>query len=518
MTHKSHSLRRPEFPRRRYSRLTVQLLIVGWPMVWFAATSKAEETAKPAAGESKPDSPPEALEFRFKVVSAGGQPVAGADVRPWAVGVQNGSFGLPDKDYPAVKTDEQGMATITFLQSGEEHTASKFKNLKKKDISRVAFEVRHPEHPTWSKYIPSDGKAPIVLIEPTTVEIQAHRRSELAPADRLYPMLAAVADYSDWSVEKDKLVLRRIDLASDQPWRWLRLVHVPEKGPAWFSELIDLKQRDDNPISIDVPLKLGVRVVGRLADTVPRPVKNGHVVAEIVHGTDWWNNWYWAATAEIAEDGTFALNSLPTDENLQIIALCDGWVSSSASAESVKEYTEKYHWQGVHYQGPDTTFVYPQLVRLEGPTADVEMPMDPTATCEIMVVDENKQPIADAEIHFWPNQLFFNSGSNIVGEGNDTLTVISEMLKSGNHKIPPFERDLKRYSATTNSEGKATIANLPAGKWTEDAPRARSGLPSRTKAISQSQIFRIRNLDLHRKNPSWWRILRQAKPNGSPSR
>ena len=197
---------------------------------------------------------------------------------------------------------------------------------------------------------------------------------------------------------------------------------------------------------------------------------NGKVVARIIDGTQSWTNWYWQATAEIAADGTFELNSLPRDENLQIIALCDGWVSRSPTADDVNDYAKQYDWKDLNYQGPGNFFVYPQLVRVGGPTANPVVAMDPTATCEVTVVDKNNQPIADAEIHFSPNQCFFHGGSNIVGQGEDTLTGIREELNSTKPDRTRFDRKYISYSATTNSKGKATIANLPVGPLAEGTP------------------------------------------------
>jgi hypothetical protein len=233
--------------------------------------------------------------------------------------------------------------------------------------------------------------------------------------------------------------------------------------------LIDLTQLAGNPISIDVALKPAVRVAGRLADDVPRPVKNGRIVAKIIDGGDWRTSWSWAVLAEIAADGTFALSSLPANENLQIIALCDGWVSRSPSFAEVNEYTEKNHWGGFNYEGPVSGVVRPQLARVGGTTTDIVIPMDPTAACEVRVVDENNQAIANAEVHFSPSQYFFLSGSSILGQGGDSITGIRAELKSDKREKPSLGRKIGPYAATTNSEGKAIITSLPAGELTDPA-------------------------------------------------
>ena len=265
------------YDRHRFSFLVASGLLLVVLAVGIGSSQADEpEPAAPqipaAAEKSKPDSTPAAgAEFSFTVVTADGKPVVGASVRPWAMGVQNGSFGLPEKKFLTVKTDTEGKAHIVIPEPGNDADLARFKHLHKADINRFALEVHHPDHPDWSEYINSNGSEKITLVEPTTVEIRAHRTSDAAALDRLYPMLAATTNFTDWSQADGKLTLHRVDLASKEPWRWLRIVHAPEKGPAWFSDLIDLKQETGNPISIDVAMKPGVRLVGRLAEDVPRP-------------------------------------------------------------------------------------------------------------------------------------------------------------------------------------------------------------------------------------------------------
>lgn len=205
-------------------------------------------------------------------------------------------------------------------------------------------------------------------------------------------------------------------------------------------------------------------MVGRVADDVPRPVKNGRVVAEVIHGSDSWSNWSWHAQAEIDADGTFAFDALPPDENLQMIGVCDGWVSRSPTPDEVGEYVARNHWEEFATNVLNSSrFVYPQLHRLEGLMNHPVLPMNPTASCEVTVLDEQKQPIADAEVHFWPNQFFFLSGSNIVGDGTDSLKQIRDELTIGKKEQSDFTTYRNPYSVKTDANGKATVSNIPAG-------------------------------------------------------
>ena len=135
-----------------------------------------------------------------------------------------------------------------------------------------------------------------------------------------------------------------------------------------------------------------------------------------------------------------------------------------ADAQEVSDYNKQYHWDDSNAEAVRSpTFVYPQLHRLEGLTNHPVLPMNPTATCEVTVLDEDKQPIPNSKVSFWPNQYFFLAGSNVVGDGIDSLTYIRERLKSGQKVKPDFTTNRNRYTVTTDAQGKATISNLPAG-------------------------------------------------------
>ena len=228
--------------------------------------AKAPDVTREQAAES----PPTQFEFRFQVVTAKGKPAVGATVRPWAVSLagQGGSFSLDEKQFRSTKTDSQGMVRIAFPSVGA------LRDLHDRDILSVALKVDHPDHPVWSNYVAVGAdENRIVLADATTVEVRAHRANEASLLRRLYPVQEAPS--TDWTEADGLLTLRRVDLTSDRTSRWLRVVHVPEQGSAWFSDLLDLKAMPGNPVAIETTMKPGVRIEGRLADRVPRPSRMG---------------------------------------------------------------------------------------------------------------------------------------------------------------------------------------------------------------------------------------------------
>jgi beta-lactamase regulating signal transducer with metallopeptidase domain/protocatechuate 3,4-dioxygenase beta subunit len=431
--------------------------------------AKAADIEKSTAADA-PANP----EFLFHVFDSQGNPVVGATVTPWACSSGPGSTGLQPKDIAPVKTDADGLARIVFEMGGDKQHRAMMRFLLKEGVKSLAMQVEHPDHPTWSRYIETTGPCTITLVDATTVEVRARRANENALARRLYPLLAAPT--TDWTEAADGVMaLLRVDLSSDQPTRWLRIVQVPKNGPAWYSDLIDLLQQKGRPIAIETRLKPGVKVAGRLADNVPRPVKGGRVVARIVDGVDPMNNLTFEAAADIAADGTFVLESLPADENLQLIAICDGWVSSNPTEKEITEYEKRWNF------GNDLlrSIAYhrcPRLYRLEGQAIKPVIAMQPTASCEITVLDDNDQPLPGVDVNFWPNQYFSELGSSYAGAGIDRLASIRTELKTGqrqdtilaNERLANADEISKRYSATTDAHGVAVVQNLDSGNNAND--------------------------------------------------
>jgi beta-lactamase regulating signal transducer with metallopeptidase domain len=426
---------------------------------------------EPASHQHESTPAQASLEFTFHVVSTRRKPVAGATVRPWAIGYGSGGSLITEKTAPPVKTDASGEARIRLHLAGKSSEALLMRHAVQSGLRSIAVRVDHPDHPVWSAYAELGGNRQIMLSNSTTIQIRAHREHEMAPLTRLFPVLSgSLIEGADWSDRNGTLTIRRVDIDSNQPSRWLRVVHVAQNGPVLFSDLVDLKLHSENPISLDLTLRPSVRVEGRLADSVPRPVRSGRVVAAIVDGRGGPTNWVWWATAEIAPDGRFVLDSLPADENLQLVALCDGWASASPTVGETTDYAAKYGFSDHNYKALPPHFVCPRLIRLLEPTVKPVVPMLRTATCEITVTDQTDRPLAGASVEFWPTQMFYNHVSNLPGTGIDALATIREQLASGKHRTAADTRlshHYRTYSAKTNDRGVAIVRDIPLGGPTE---------------------------------------------------
>jgi len=226
---------------------------------------------------------------------------------------------------------------------------------------------------------------------------------------------------------------------------------------------------------LDVVLKPGARVTGRLSENVPRPVKNGRVLASMIRGAAYKTCWVWQAAVDIAPDGTFDFPSLPPDENLQIIAFCDGWVSSSPSQAQLLAFNSEHGFPGGErgriYRGPLKGFVDSRLFRLTSEGCEPVIPMEPALSCEVIVLDQDDRPIEGAKVGFQANQRWFNGPSQIFGEDTDSLTRIRKLR--ANEKLPSpltvSPMATARLSGTSNAQGIVQVSNLPPGSLEEPA-------------------------------------------------
>jgi hypothetical protein len=438
-------------------------------MFAMAATASAFPGENAAKGASAAGP-----EFTVHVVTSRRKPVAGAMVRAWAFASHAGGFSIPEKLFPPIRTDADGNVRIVLSPIGNDPESRKLRDAAKQGISLIGLRVDHPDHALWKDYVAVEGERCIMLSDATTIEVRVHREQNPALLRRLYPVLSGPAfDTPSWSERDGVLTIQRVDTTGDHLCRWLRIVHIPEQGLPMYSDLIDLRLRAENPIRLNVTLKTGVRVLGRLAADVPRPVKNGRVVARIVRGSAMrgaasGESWKWQATAPIESDGRFVLESLPADEHLQLIALCDDWVSPSPTLAEANAYAKQNNFSELQYVGPNSIFVYPRLYRLKGPLIHVAVPMRRTASCEVTVDDDAGNPIADASVEFWPNQIFFNSGSQVLGTGFDSLKLIQSQTPTMQAPIVDLKRFWSAYSAKTNARGLAIVRNLPLATQSAD--------------------------------------------------
>jgi hypothetical protein len=240
------------------------------------------------------------------------------------------------------------------------------------------------------------------------------------------------------------------------------------KGPTWFSPAMVINAAAGKTNEVAVELTPGVSVHGKLDEIVPRPVRNGRVIARVSPAHEQSQNSPpdWHTWTKVADDGTFEIESLPTGE-LELVAICEGFVNTNGPGQ----FTNSMH--------------YPQKFLLETNELEVMLGMEPTAVLEVMVKDNSGKPLKDATVSTWPNVRYGEWSATILGQDcyhtADSLRDAqgTRVLRKWWFSRPPA------FQATTDVSGVAVILNLPREANVFDVGHARFSMPAKDGGSGQ---------------------------------
>lgn len=457
-------------------RREVGLFLVAVAAILAAPMCRGQATESTDGDASEKLSP--LVPVRILVRNADEQEVAGAKVTPVGLRTkaERASHWSWSPKYhgpaPTVTTGQDGIAEITYPQFVSE----------KLETGDVTWQVDHEDYVVFrgDKSVDED---------PAVITLQRGRRVAVAAVDAvtkekitadLYGILSGSGFADEWKQLDNGMIMSR---ALNWDRRTLRIVNVPPRGAIRFSDPIDLDEHGQKlrVLLRDVELHRGTRLEGILDAAVPRPVVNGIVSVHVIVGTelqDYEGRNIWADWTKINVDGTFEFESLPRGAAVQMIAVCDGWVSSHPEQADL----EKAEVHDDHAQLADTRVV-PQVAALKDEVINITIKMEMTAQCRARVVDKDGKPVEGAQVMMWPNQIWFGGGSQILGDG---YSLAASLRMSDEQKAIGWSWEVRqkwvelgvlsgggdRYRTTTNSDGIAQIHTLPGGS--PDKPRSES--------------------------------------------
>ena len=269
----------------------------------FCSVRSSADTPPPASAAAPVEAPTDTPQKTVRVVNELGEPVTGATVAPWAIrSVEGVSMlwapnGFGESNPPTLTTDADGKATIPIPQFAQRAD----RILPRELACRV-------EHPDYAQTVQSDvcvtpeeleKVATIVLQHGARIEVTALRGGQPLPVDRVRAQWSGPAEGGATVNTQGHLELPR--LAGMQ---LVRLAYLPEQGPMLISDVEVLKLANGERRELAVEVKPAVRVEGRLDPSLPRPVRNGRILAKIIETAD--SDFDWRANAWIHADGTFA--------------------------------------------------------------------------------------------------------------------------------------------------------------------------------------------------------------------
>ena len=343
-------------------------------------------------------------------------------------------------------TDENGKASVQIPKYVYE----------KLEIGEVTWFVDHYDFVVYNAdHFVDEAPAKIVLksgyrIAATAVDAETGEKI----SDHLHAVLIGESFSSDWKLKSGILVSRAFDVERSN----LRLTYLPEDKPAMFSELMVVERPGDSDRAFlkQVKMKTGTQVTGTLDASVPRPIKNGEIVAQVSElkgpgKASYRTVWTWNDKIKIEEDGTFIFDSLPSGGILQIIAKCDGWVSKDPTQAEIDKVIPWDTQISPSFSG------IPQVFKLDQPKISCSIKMEKSSTCNFTIYNDKEEPLANATVGMWPNHYWLAGGSTLFGFGYRTAALLQGVLPEN------VMLANKSFTGKTDENGNVTIANLPNG-------------------------------------------------------
>jgi beta-lactamase regulating signal transducer with metallopeptidase domain len=414
--------------------------------------SKAEVSTAKENSQTTPESPTiEQVKVSMKIVNDKDEPLQGVTITPIHLhSTERDSLWMPKLhgDNHPVTTNAEGVAVLACPRYAVE----------KQQAFEVTVLLKYADYPETRNHVPIVGDRTVRLVMPrgATIRLSGYLETKDRPSAEIYPLFD---NYKDFSAKaKESLPnggMRWIGPIAPGT-RYFRLVAFPENGPAWFSEVTTFEAKNGETLDFDLQLRPGLRLEGKFDASVPRPVKHGRICARIYDLPGNNGRLNWTVDAEIAEDGTFLLKSVPHDPQIELTAVCEGFISKSAKHETSG-------MKGIHI---------PQSFLLKESMEPITIAMEPSAKCEVLVVDKDNKPLEGVDVRCAATVFFDHGGGRIFALPWDTdatrLRPVDTKSKEDLEQAFASQMTALGYRRLTNADGIAVLENLQGHPETVD--------------------------------------------------
>jgi hypothetical protein len=393
------------------------------------------------------------LDLPIRVIDKQGNPIPEAKVTPWALrssqghGLWRRGDKLTDVEPRGVSTDENGMAAVGYprFRNSKEQTRTISVSLA---VDHQSFAYRDDLHID----VPLETSGPHVITLTVGIPL-AIRPLVDGRAVNADDILAFWSDGRSWlpGVRLEKLTNGNLRIPAMLPGdNSVLLVKLDGERATHFSKIHDLKIGENQRNKLDISLERSLQIKGVLSDNVPRPVRHGRVKAATLDPADAHHNRVsWFTWVPVQPDGTFVID-WPAGEQLQLIALCEGYIATSGKAPAeVKNPRDP----------KSDPFNRAQVFDADD-GGRLEVAMTPLVRCVASAVDEDGKPIAGVTVESWPNVGWWNSGSQIYCH---PLVRGERLLRERDFRDAIDEAFPQPFQAVTAADGRAML-ELPAGK------------------------------------------------------
>src|SRR5580704_10520021 len=400
----------------------------------------------------------------IRVTDTAGKPVAGAILTPQGLRTKPGPYQAgwygwgTASEYPSptpVKTDRNGYAKVGYpkyvfekIETGVITFSVDHQAFVPSQVEREV-STKPPEGApwrVWADYMIDRVKNhqlvarvnPVTVTNGVVLRVSAAENSGKFKDGTLYVQIPGdeVEATNFWQRPSPGVAMtRRLGAGK----RMMRAIEFDDAGAPWFSDTITVDAVAGKTNEVAVTLSRGIILRGKLDETVPRPVKNGRLIAHVwpkgIAPSAWPPQWH--AWTKIREDGSFEIAGLPQG-NLEVVALCDGYINTNGPGK-----TKSFRYPQKHVPGTNDLLI--------------TVGMEPTARLEVMVTDKQGKAVKNATVNAWPNVHYGDWAAVIVG--SDCYNTSDTILK---HESKPFGWNVPRdFRGKSDETGLAVVPNLP---------------------------------------------------------
>lgn len=422
-----------------------------------------------------------------KILDPLGNSVAGAKVRPWALGSGGGHGRWDEITYGSPKstmTDVDGRTNIVFPKS--------IRVFQRQPVNQVSLFVSHPDYCSMNVHVGVPTGDPVAaqtvaLVEGVRLRIAGVEPGSDQPLSDCHVMLESTEVADEEFEQQPDGWMQSVPIRKDR--QWFRVIRTAPGKPVEFSKPQAWDADDPESRNVKVEVRPGVRVMGKISDNVQRPIERGHVVAwcgspvhEEARNHQTRPIW-WIDTVSIDQDGTFEFPSLPAGYMAQFFAFANDSISSQPTNEA---YNTCCKWFAEGMRNRDSFFRYGQILRLSGGKNSITIEMEPAGQVRVKCVDPAGRPVRKVIVSSWPNQYMVGGGSTVFCGRQSTLDRLRRNSK------PDWTRE-SPYTVVTDDEGVALIRNLPSGQqsifagnqfWTGNQELKVTSVTAKTKEIT----------------------------------
>lgn len=332
-------------------------------------------------------------------------------------------------------------------------------------VAQLSMLVQHESFADFDDtlMVDADGNAKLALNRGVQIAVTA---VDAELGTRVKQGLFAISeqmdrnDLRDWKSNGNGLLLSRRLRVIDKRFR---LAQIVDGEALRFSDAVDVTKGDgERTLISDVPMYPSQSFAGRIADDVPRPVRNGIVSVCVAWPTleeidAYGPAGHWLAHAPIQEDGTFELKGLPRGKWIQVIASCDAAFNLPAPRRILRKA-----FPGENKMLNIEDSILPTIFEFDRSREDVVIRMQETQAAIAKCVDINGDPISNAKVIVERQQRFFH-GSWASRRFRSAISTKEQLigLRGGTEYEPEFADE---FSSLTDVDGLAKLQHLPGKK------------------------------------------------------